>query len=393
MSGESASAPAVETPPVPVPAPRRRGGKRAAPTPPARASDALFPPTDADRTPQTWLARLRQAEKPTPPNQAKPDSEPPMTRGQPTRQRGQGKAGQTPGASYAPAQHEPAATPASPVSPASPAQPPTAVERPATLPDSSRATLRTMTGVDPAGVRIYRGPLAERVTATQNADALTDGGAIALGAGHATDTPETLGLLAHELTHVAHRRTPRFVPPIAQAPQLPSQPAMSPADEESQAGWVEARVTNIARTRSAAPIAAQSPVAEQSAPGELPSRERYQRDNTRDIWGNLPAPWEPLPEWLTNPASTPPPMSSSAPAPQSAQQQPGQPAPAPAPSSDVPGTQRAERGRSLPDAEGEARHAATAHEGDMPEPDLDALAQQVHAILKRRLAAERRRFG
>ena len=138
-----------------------------------------------------------------------------MTRGQPTRQRGQGKAGQTPGASYAPAQHEPAATPATPVSPASPVQPPTAVERPATLPDSSRATLRTMTGVDPASVRIYRGPLAERVTAAQNADALTDGGAIALGAGHATDTPETLGLLAHELTHVAQRRTPRFVPPIA----------------------------------------------------------------------------------------------------------------------------------------------------------------------------------
>ena len=206
----------------PCQSPRRRGGKRAAPTPPTRASDALFPPTDADRTPQTWLARLRQAETPTPPNQAKPDGEPPMTRGQPIRQRGQGKAGQTPSASYAPAQHEPAATPASPVSPASPAQPPTAVERPATLPDSSRATLRTMTGVDPAGVRIYRGPLAERVTATQNADALTDGGAIALGAGHATDTPETLGLLAHELTHVAQRRAPRFVPPIAQAPQLVS---------------------------------------------------------------------------------------------------------------------------------------------------------------------------
>jgi hypothetical protein len=28
-----------------------------------------------------------------------------------------------------------------------------------------------------------------------------------------------------------------------------------------------------------------------------------------------------------------------------------------------------------------------------PEPDLDLLAQQVHAILKRRLAAERRRIG
>ena len=92
VSEEPASAPDVATAAHARAAPRRRGGKRAAPTPPTRASDALFPPTDADRTPQTWLARLRQAEKPTPPNQARPERlSHPSTHGQPTRQRGQGK--------------------------------------------------------------------------------------------------------------------------------------------------------------------------------------------------------------------------------------------------------------------------------------------------------------
>jgi hypothetical protein len=47
----------------------------------------------------------------------------------------------------------------------------------------------------------------------------------------------------------------------------------------------------------------------------------------------------------------------------------------------------------MPAAPDETTREATAHQGGAPEPDLDALAQQVHAILKRRLAAERRRFG
>lgn len=399
VSEEPAPAPVVET--LPAPAPRRRGGKRAAAPPPTRASDALFPPTDADRTPQTWLARLRQAESPTPPIPPAPtktDSAPSRSPGQPSRPSGQGKGGQTPRASQAPAQHTPMA----------PAQPPTAVEQPATLPDSSRAALRTMTGVDPANVRIYRGPLAERLTTAQNADALTDGSAIALGAGHATDTPETLGLLAHELTHVAQRRNPRFVPPIVQAPlgqqrdatpsqvsqpqrdsQPQSQPTTSPVDEESQAAWVEARVTSIARMRDATPIAAGPVAAEQLAPSEQTPRKRRPQDGARDVWGTLPAPWEPLPEWLTSPSSAPRQPGQSAPI-----AQPASPTSVRAPSSETPGTQRAERGRALPSVEGEeASHAASAHGGGAPEPDLDALAQQVHAILKRRLAAERRRFG
>jgi hypothetical protein len=54
------------------------------------------------------------------------------------------------------------------------------------------------------------------------------------------------------------------------------------------------------------------------------------------------------------------------------------------------GIQRADRGRTLPETESESAHV---REERAPEPDLDALAQQIHAILKRRLAAERRRFG
>jgi hypothetical protein len=283
------------------------------------------------------------------------------------------------------------------------------VEQPALLTASSRTLLHAATGVDPASVPVYRGTEAARATAAHNADALTDGEAIALGAGHATDTPEALGLLAHELAHVAQRRSPRFVPPAAQATPIrrpaPSQPQphaaarpatspVSPADEEAQAMLVEARVTSTARARQAVSFTA--PVAEP----ERPIREQQSpRSGTRPLWGSLPAPWEPLPDWLASPSDAPDSAAETlpGPAPQqpSAQSHTGPTVAASAQgraqssAAPVPGVQRAERGRALP-AESEA---APAHPSAAPEPDLDALAQLVHAILKRRLAAERRRFG
>jgi hypothetical protein len=54
---------------------------------------------------------------------------------------------------------------------------------------------------------------------------------------------------------------------------------------------------------------------------------------------------------------------------------------------------RAERSRSLAEAEYPAAEAHEAANGHAPAPDLDALAQQVYAVLKRRLAVERRRLG
>lgn len=398
---QEGAAPMARTEAPPAPAPRHRRGQHA--VSPPRASDALFPPTGGDRSPQTWLARLQRAEMSSsaaPTALTPPDDEPPS----PT--------GPRPGSRSTRKGHRASRTTRTATPPTPPAQSPTAVvEQPVTLPASSRALLHTMTGVDPADVRIYRGSEAGRVTAAQNADALTDGSAIALGAGHATDTPETLGLLAHELTHVAQRRNPRFVPPVAlppasqrhpltkppATPPATLAPVTSPADAEAQAAQVEARVTTFARARNAAPGATRLALPEQpEAPEQpvshaAPARPSQPQPNARPIWGNLPAPWEPLPDWMAGPAGEPPaePQLSSPPA------HPSFPAPPRAPSADTAGVQRAERGRSLPAGASEPSSATStaAREGGVPEPDLDALARQVHAILKRRLAAERRRFG
>jgi hypothetical protein len=133
-----------------------------------------------------------------------------------------------------------------------------------------------------------------------------------------------------------------------------------------------------------------------------------------DPWGGLPAPWEPLPEWMTVPrplmnadgdyingntaeAATAGVLTSSYPAAN------GSPSPAAsngAPSSGAPSSaawsgampQFAESTRSLEPAAGAPAPAAAAA-GAVVEPDLDALAHQVYSILKRRLSAERRRLG
>ncbi len=396
---ESAGVTEEQVTPAP-PTPRHRG-KQPSATPP-RASDALFPPTDADRSPAAWLARLQHADEPAlsvpPAAPVKQSNEPPSAPAQRPGTRGSRKGATRAQVSTTPTPdtHTSSATPPSPEQ----AQQPQSVERPAPLPDSSRTLLHTLTGVDPASVRVYRGPVAERVTSAQNADALTDGSAIALGAGHATDTPETLGLLAHELTHIARRRSPRFVPPISQtlrqqntahagtaAPMAQgSRPAESPADEEVQATQVEARVTRVARGAARPPHAIQPALSVESDTATLPAHETPSRLGARPVWGNLPAPWEPLPDWMATPAE------SSVGAPQPASQPQSSSAPARAPSANTSGTQRAERGRSLPADVGEAPPAHI-REIVAPEPDLDLLAQQVHSILKRRLAAERRRFG
>jgi hypothetical protein len=387
---------------TPVPPTPHRRGKQPSATPP-RVSDALFPPTNADRSPAAWLARLQHAGKaassvPPAPLVApvKPGGEPPSTPAQRPGARGSRK-GVTTRAQASTTAASDARTSSATTSPPEQSQ---SGERPTTLTDSSRTLLHTLTGVDPASVRVYRGPVAERVASTQNADALTDGDAIALGAGHATDTPETLGLLAHELTHVAQRRSPRFVPPVSQplhqqntahagtsapTPQT-LQSAASLADEEAQATQVEARVTRIAKGTAAPPHTIQPALPVESDAATAPASEMPIRPGARPAWGNLPAPWEPLPDWMATPAES----SASGLQPASQPQSPS--ASARAPSANTPGTQRAERGRSLP-AEVEEASSAHAREIAAPEPDLDQLAQQVHAILKRRLAAERRRFG
>jgi hypothetical protein len=110
-------------------------------------------------------------------------------------------------------------------------------------------------------------------------------------------------------------------------------------------------------------------------------------------WGGLPAPWEPLPAWLTTPAPAPSTPTSSAAA-DAAQDNLG---PGGDNAAALP-VYAAEHGRDT-DADGSATTpgvtpapSANPHERTV-EPDLDALARQVYTLLRRRLASEQRRFG
>lgn len=88
-------------------------------------------------------------------------------------------------------------------------------------------------------------------------------------------------------------------------------------------------------------------------------------------WGDLPAPWEPLPIWSGSAETSSPAQSEPTASPSVIARSPieraseAAPTPAPAP----------------PPAQGQ------------PTQDLDALARQVYAVLKQRLADERRRLG
>jgi hypothetical protein len=138
-----------------------------------------------------------------------------------------------------------------------------------------------------------------------------------------------------------------------------------------------------------------------------------------DAWNGLPAPWEPLPPWLASAVPPAPPAVSGAgqgavgrfvqpiAAPATARPVLAPPAAAPITRAVAPATgtsvQLAAEGRDLPDvappvptAVVAAAAPAEAEDGApsaQVEPDLDSLARQVYAVLRRRLAAEGRRFG
>jgi hypothetical protein len=276
----------------------------------------------------------------------------------------------------------PAAAPPRP--PATPRQPPTEPLR-----ESTRRFLKPRVGIDPASVPIVRGEAADRLLGP-DADAAAIGETVVLPSTHDERSPRTLGLLAHEMTHVAQRRQPAFVPPVARpsgTPRTPSAPAAAPSPhathrpasaEESLARQVERYVVSDAEEEVAdAPAFVQSGdafVREYSSPSGLAHATEGAEE-----WGGLPAPWEPLP--VADFAPSPPTVAARA--------------PEPAAFADTP-VHFAEHGRSL-DEPGQASAAAPAaapppHDA-APPPDLDALARRVYDVLKRRLAAERRREG
>lgn len=287
-------------------------------------------------------------------------------------------------------------------------------ETPSPLPEASLRFLRPLVGVDPATVRIFRGAVATEAVAAQHADALTVGEDVLLGAVSAPETPAQLGLLAHELTHVARQREPAFVPPLLAGASPP--PTALPPDapiaptarvgEESLASRVEHQVTNlaqawVARERGVAPPMRAVPTqVPQPGPTSVlplqadapPITEAQLEENestppnthaTSAAWGTLPAPWEPLPGWLT----TTPAADRTSEAAFSA------PPIAASPTAEGSPVLAAEQGRPTVSAPGAAEGAAAPMEPKSDEVDLDALARQVYAQLKRRLAAEQRRLG
>jgi hypothetical protein len=287
-----------------------------------------------------------------------------------------------------------------------PAPPP-----PTPLPEGVRRFLAPVVGIDPAAVPVHRGPEAEVAASAHRADAITDGAEIALAARNdAVESPQTLGLIAHELTHVARRRDPLFLPPVLRPrpamPPVPSPAALrsngpeqiaEPAttDEEALAEQVEARVMRAAQAH---PPLAEHPQSTDAPATDAVTAQPNRRDmstppanggparTNRDPWGGLPAPWEPLPAWLTDPDAELTPAAVPVPS------TPGVTVlTAPALAAE-PAIQRADEGRGDVTESASEPAAVSAPQGQHPpvEPDLDALSRQVYAILKRRLAVERR---
>src|SRR5690606_7940837 len=119
------------------------------------------------------------------------------------------------------------------------------------IPAPVRRFVKPLVGVDPADVQFKRGAQAQNVLDTARADALTVGDSVLLTSS-ATDlsSPETIGLIAHELTHVARSRKPRYVPPVLQESGQDDLQAPSPlftGDDEPLARHVEGTVREMAR--------------------------------------------------------------------------------------------------------------------------------------------------
>ncbi|KQR00985.1 DUF4157 domain-containing protein [Deinococcus sp. Leaf326] len=267
------------------------------------------------------------------------------------------------------------------------------------LPLGAQAALSRALGADVGHVRLIRDAHAAAATAEAAADALAVGDAVLLSPGQDLASPRGLGLLAHELTHILRDRDPSFVPAVLRAPagaapgrsspQLATPtPSGAPADEETLAEQVEARVSAQSAARLTPPL---------SSPA-TPAGPALRASGPTAPWGDLPAPWEPLPFWDDAPAVP---------------VRPGPPRPAARPSAPASAAPTAAGGpgavvRAASTSRSPAAPAQEAAPASSPEPaargpdtgssrrqgrapDLDRLAEQVYAVLKRRLATEMRR--
>jgi hypothetical protein len=259
--------------------------------------------------------------------------------------------------------------------------------RPTPLREGTNRLLRDLVGSEAADAPVYRGPAAASFARAYRADAVTVGGAIVLADQRDEQTPRGLGVLVHELTHSAQAREPRFVPSVLY------DTAFVPAEQEAVATLAEARAVTIAYDASLPSVARHSiagepPIYEPPLEAHAPSESMSQQPRERERWGRLPAPWEQWPAAgpVTQPTDQVRERGASEQQVSSRAETTASTAVQPMP------VQAADQQRSLPERSGTAVAApappAVAIEID---PDLDVLAREVYARLRRRLAAEHRR--
>jgi len=257
---------------------------------------------------------------------------------------------------------------------------------PEVLLESTRRFLQPLVGIDPASARVH---LATHETPLTGKAAATHGDDVVLAPGQHGQSPESLGLLAHELTHTAIEREPGFIPPAVGETTVSR-------EQETLAQQVEARVIAAAHNLQAEQGTAGAP--------DVPPTTTQQQPPADDRWGGLPAPWEPMPEWFSTAFGAPPPGGPDVSVASGASAPPALVGAGSGGSNNASGGGSGGRGgdgggmafadetRSLDTGSDSA--SAAADSGATPaqvEADLDALARQVYSILKRRLSAERRR--
>jgi Domain of unknown function (DUF4157) len=299
--------------------------------------------------------------------------------------------------------------------PAAPAEAPAPLER-VQLSGHARRFLEPLVGFDPEQVNVFTGEAVRLAARDLGADAAAVNGDVLLPNVANLESPEGLGLLAHELTHVPEQvnrvqtnetaqletraqseplRSPRrFVAPLPTlAPITQDVPF---ATEEDRARRAEARATQIAR--NAEPVRDVSRWNGLPAPWEpMPSFERSDAEEgvislvgaglSTSAWGNEVS----APSWSTEGAassSTEGTASSSFTAPAAySSSAPSSAASSSATSSG--GAQLAETGREMPAETGGSGGGAAGGGGE----DMEKLARQVYDVLKRKLLSERRREG
>ena len=270
---------------------------------------------------------------------------------------------------------------------------------PALLGPTQKTILQAWTGIDPETVVIRRDDAANAVTSALNAHGMAVNDQVLLAHDSPRETAAELGLIGHELAHIARKRKPGFIPPaIARvASEQSRQVSAAPPEGTNQAGMtfdasseegiaqtVEARIVHAAQADlGPKPDSTTSGISDQMLEG--PSEQV-------EPWHGLPAPWQPLPEWFLNLTAQPGKFRSDAPiddghlAPQvvsSQGQWPTSSLSAPLDSTPM----MALRNR----ATATLSEPSSNVEPVAVQPNLDQLARQVYSVLKHRLAAEARR--